>query len=50
MNSGVRAEHLQNIDRRNIGKGLELIEGENGSEQNKKGIQHGIIIPGVKVL
>ena len=44
------SEHLQNINRPNIGKGFELIEGDNGPENNEKGIQQGIIIPGVKVL
>ena len=44
------SEHLQNSNRRNIGKGLESIEGDNGSEKNIKGILQGIIISGVKVL
>ena len=41
------SEHLRNINQRNIGKGLESIE---GSEKNRKGIQQGIIIPQSKVL
>ena len=41
------SEHLQNIDHRNIGKGLESIE---GSEKNRKGIQQGIITLQAKIL
>ena len=41
------SEHLQNIDQRNIGKGLQSIE---GSEKNRKGIQQGIITLQAKIL
>ena len=44
------SENLQNINRRNIGKGFESIEGDNGSKKNKKGILQGIIKPRAKVL
>ena len=44
------SENLQNINRRNSEKGLESIEGDNGSEKSIKGILQGIIISGVKVL
>ena len=41
--------NLQNINRRNIGKGLESIEGDNKSKKSKKGILQGIIKPQAKV-
>ena len=44
------SENLQNINRRNSGKGLESIQGDNGYEKNKKGILQGIIIPPAKVF
>ena len=44
------SENLQNINRRNSGKGLESIQGDNGYEKNKKGILQGIIIPAAKVF
>ena len=44
------SENLQNINRRNIGKGFESIEGDNGSKKNKKGILQGMIIPRANVL
>ena len=43
-------ENLQNINRRNSEKGLESIEGDNGSEKNKKGILQGIILPRANVF